>query len=103
LLNVVDDFLDRGVDKYKFKERIKKKKKKLEIENKSKRVAVVAEQELPGGKSPSKHAAAKHKAEISSGAKDKDITHHEAILLSARSKKLDSSDMDAQRHIKEHE
>jgi len=68
LLNAVDHFLDRGVDKYKFKARIKKKKKKVDAENKGKRGVPVAEQELPGGKSPPKRAAGKNKAEISSGA-----------------------------------
>ena len=68
LMNVVDQFLDRGVDKYKFKARVKKKKKKVETENKSKRGVAGAEQELPGGKSPPKHEGVKNKAGVSSGA-----------------------------------
>jgi hypothetical protein len=67
LLNVIDQFLDRGVDKYKFKERIKKKKK-IETANKSTRAVTAVEQELLGGKSPPKHAAAKNKTGVSSGA-----------------------------------
>ena len=90
MLNVVDHFLDRGVEKYKFKERIKKKKK-VEMENKSKRVVTGAEQELGGGRSPAKHAAAKKKAVISSGAVDSD----EAILLRASTKKLEALDVEA--------